>query len=126
MLGVLPVSATAEPAPEPLPAPAAASPKAAATPVGPLAAAPSRAVPKGGWVVQVGAFPGESEAKEHLQSAQTKAKTLLAKADAFTEPVTKGDKTLYRARFAGLDKDQAEAVCKYLKRNEIACLPIKN
>jgi len=47
-------------------------------------------------------------------------------ADAFTETVTKGDKKLYRARFAGLDRDEAEAACKYLKRNEIACMTIKN
>jgi D-alanyl-D-alanine carboxypeptidase len=34
--------------------------------------------------------------------------------------------TYYRARFAGLDKDQAEAVCKFLKRNDVECVSIKN
>ena len=38
----------------------------------------------------------------------------------------KGDKTFYRARFAGLGKEQAEAACKYLKKNEIACMSLKN
>ena len=51
---------------------------------------------------------------------------LLGKADPFTETVAKGDKKLYRARFAGLDKDQAEAACKTLKRNDISCITIKN
>ena len=52
---------------------------------------------------------------------------LLAKADPFTEPVVaKGDKKLYRARFAGLDRDQAEAVCKTLKRSDISCMTIRN
>ena len=44
----------------------------------------------------------------------------------FTEPWSKGDKTLYRARFAGLQKDEAEAVCRQLKRNDIDCMTIKN
>jgi D-alanyl-D-alanine carboxypeptidase len=79
-----------------------------------------------GWMVQVGAFPAEDEAKQRLSSAQSKAKSLLGHADAFTETITKGDKTLYRARFAGLDREQAEAVCKHLKRNDIACMAIKN
>ncbi len=47
-------------------------------------------------------------------------------ADAFTEKVVKGDKALFRARFAGLDKEKAEAACRYLKRNEIACVALKN
>jgi D-alanyl-D-alanine carboxypeptidase len=124
VLGVLTVPTTAEPAATPAPAVAAVktSAPAASTP----AATPAHVLPKGGWIVQVGAFPGEGEAKERLQSAHSMAKALLAKADGFTEPVVKGEKTLYRARFAGLDKQQAEAVCKHLKRNEIACLTIKN
>jgi len=52
---------------------------------------------------------------------------MLATAEPFTERVTKGETTLYRARFAGFDdKDRAEAVCRVLKRNEIACLALKN
>ena len=47
-------------------------------------------------------------------------------AEAFTETVEKGGTTLYRARFAGLDKDSAEAACKYLKRNDVECVTIKN
>ena len=53
-------------------------------------------------------------AKDRLAAARNKAISLLGRADAFTEPVTKGDKTLHRARFAGLDKDHAEAACKTL------------
>ena len=42
------------------------------------------------------------------------------------ERVQKGDKALYRARFAGFDKAMAEAACKQLKRSDIACLTVKN
>jgi D-alanyl-D-alanine carboxypeptidase len=91
----------------------------------PVATAPQNAH-RNGWMIQVGAFDQETEAKQRLSSAQSRAKTLLGAADAFTERVMKGDKALYRARFAGLDKDQAEAACQYLKRNEIACMALKN
>jgi D-alanyl-D-alanine carboxypeptidase len=81
---------------------------------------------RNGWMIQIGAFDQETEARRRLNSAQSSARTLLGAADPFTERVVKGDKALYRARFAGLDKDQAEAACRYLKRNEIACMPLKN
>ena len=79
-----------------------------------------------GWMIQVGAFPNENEAKQRLVAAQGKAKDQLGQADPFTERVAKGDKSLYRARFAGLDKDQAETACKHLKRSEIPCMLLKN
>jgi D-alanyl-D-alanine carboxypeptidase len=93
----------------------------------PAKAEPARSTPvRSGWLVQVGAFGSEAEAKQHLDEAQSKAKSLLGRADPFTEAVTKGDKTYYRARFAGLDRDKAEATCKQLRRNDIACMTIKN
>ena len=56
-----------------------------------------------------------------------KAGYVLDKADPFTEAVVKGDKTFYRARFAGFQqKDEAEAVCKQLKLRDIDCITIKN
>jgi len=83
-------------------------------------------VRSGGWMIQVGAFPAESEAKQRLNAAQDKAKDQLGKADPFTERTFKGDKALFRARFAGLDKSQAETACKHLKRSEIPCMVVKN
>jgi D-alanyl-D-alanine carboxypeptidase len=80
----------------------------------------------GGWMIQVGAFPGEKEAKLRLEAAQSKAKDQLGQADPFTEKTTKGDKSMYRARFAGLERGQAETACKHLKRNEIPCMLLKN
>jgi D-alanyl-D-alanine carboxypeptidase len=81
----------------------------------------------GGWIVQVGAFDVERDALQRLSNAHAKIGHVLDNADPFTEPVTKGDKTLYRARFAGFpQKDEADAVCKQLKRNDIDCMTIKN
>ncbi len=80
----------------------------------------------GGWAVQVGAFELEVEAKQRLSIARSMAAELLGTADPYTERTTKGDKTLYRARFAGFDRAQAEAVCKQLQRNYMACMALKN
>jgi D-alanyl-D-alanine carboxypeptidase len=80
-----------------------------------------------GWIIQVGALESESEARERIDAARSQARGLLSKADPFTEAVVaKGDRKLFRARFAGLDRDQAEAVCKTLKRSEISCITVKN
>jgi D-alanyl-D-alanine carboxypeptidase len=87
---------------------------------------PAQAHAHGGWIIQIGAFEGEEEAKQHLSEARLKMPSILASADPFTERVQKGDKALYRARFAGFDKAMAEAACKQLKRSEIACLTVKN
>jgi len=94
----------------------------------PAPAAPAEPVAKqrSGWLIQVGALPDETEAKQRLENARSKAKTLLGKAAPFTERTEKGDKVLYRARFAGLEKNQAEAACKHLKRSDIPCMLLKN
>lgn len=80
-----------------------------------------------GWIIQVGALESEAEARQRIEAARSQAHGLLAKADPFTETVVaKGDKKLFRARFAGLDRDQAEAVCRALKRSEISCITLRN
>lgn len=92
-----------------------------------MAAPPSTAAHRhGDWLIQVGAFEDESEAKEHLNAAQLKIPGMLAAADPLTERVQKGAKTYYRARFVGLDKPTAEAACKLLKRSDMECMAAKD
>ncbi len=93
-----------------------------------LAAQDSEAAPRKrtGWMIQVGAFAAEREAKDRLRSAQSKAGHLLGDADPFTETVVKDEKTFHRARFAGLDKREARAACRYLKRKNFACITLNN
>jgi D-alanyl-D-alanine carboxypeptidase len=80
-----------------------------------------------GWIIQVGALESENEARLRIEAARNQARGLLAKADSFTEPVVaKGEKKLFRARFAGLDRDQAEAACRTLKRSDISCITVRN
>jgi len=80
-----------------------------------------------GWIIQVGALESEGEARQRIDAARSQARGLLANADPFTEPVvSKGDHKLFRARFAGLDRGQAESVCRALKRSDISCITVKN
>ena len=127
LLGVLPASAAtpsqaqamayADPAPRPQPQAQAVQQNGAIKPV----------AARTGWIIQVGALESESEARARLDAARNQARGLLAKADPFTEPVVaKGERKLYRARFAGLDRDQAEAVCRTLKRSDISCITVRN
>ena len=94
--------------------------------IAPVAVAAEPAIKRSGWFVQVGAFDDEKDARQRLDLAQSKAKDMLGRAEPFTEKTTKGEKTMFRARFAGLEKDRAEAVCKQLKRNQIPCMFLKN
>lgn len=82
---------------------------------------------RSGWLIQIGAFDDENDARQHLSAAQLKLHAALAAKDPFTERVQKGDKALYRARFAGFDKQaSAEAVCRELKRSDFQCMAVKD
>ena len=82
---------------------------------------------RSGWIIQVGALESESEAQLRIEAARNQASGMLNKADPFTEPVlAKDNRKLFRARFAGLERDQAEAVCRTLKRADISCITVRN
>jgi D-alanyl-D-alanine carboxypeptidase len=121
ILGTLVTPANAAEAPQP---PATYDVASETSRPAPAPAAPS--IARGAWIIQVGAFPEEEKAKERLREAKTLGKTLLGNANPFTEKVVKGRQELYRARFAGLDEDAAEAACRLFKRNDIACMAMKN
>src|SRR4029077_8946230 len=79
------------------------------------------------WMIQVGALESESEARARIELARNQARGLLGKADSFTEPVVAQDnRKLFPARFAGCERDQAEAICKTLKRADISCITVRN
>ena len=78
------------------------------------------------WLIQIGAFDNEDEARQHLSTAQLKARDALAAGHPLTERVQKGDKVLYRARFTGIDKETAEVACQQLRRSNMDCVALKN
>lgn len=123
VLGVLPAPTAAAPAPA---APKLASADPAPQPIQ-MSATTKPVVTHSGWIVQVGALESENEAQQRIDAARSSARGLLSKADPFTEPVVaKDNRKLYRARFAGLERDQAEAVCRALKRADISCITVRN
>ncbi|MVT73399.1 serine hydrolase [Bradyrhizobium cajani] len=123
ILGVLPAATAAAPAPA---APKLASADPAPQPIQ-MSATTKPAVAHSGWIVQVGALESENEAQQRIDAARSSARGLLSKADPFTETVVaKDNRKLYRARFAGLERDQAEAVCRTLKRADISCITVRN
>jgi D-alanyl-D-alanine carboxypeptidase len=78
------------------------------------------------WLVQIGAFDREDEARQNLSTARLKARDALAAGHPLTERIQKGDKVLYRARFTGFDKETAEDVCRQLRRSDMNCIALKN
>ena len=81
---------------------------------------------KTGVMIQVGATDDLEKANALLARARVQGKGALASARPFTEKVSKGSETMWRARFAGLDEARAEAACKTLKRSGIACFTTRN
>jgi D-alanyl-D-alanine carboxypeptidase len=122
ILGVLPAATAAAPAPTQR----LASAEPTAQPIQ-ISSTAKPVVTHSGWIVQVGALESESEAQQRIEAARSSARGLLSKADPFTEPVVaKDNRKLFRARFAGLERDQAEAVCRTLKRADISCITVRN
>jgi D-alanyl-D-alanine carboxypeptidase len=118
LLGVLPANSM----------PAAAPASQVVASIAPAAEAPTKpAVAHTGWIVQVGALESEGEAQQRIEAARSSARGMLSKAEPFTETViAKDSRKLYRARFAGLERDQAEAVCRTLRRSDISCMTVRN
>lgn len=87
---------------------------------------PPAATAHSGWMIQIGATDDAAKASDLLARAKARGPSTLGDAQSFTEKVQKGDETLYRARFAGLDADDAQAACKSLRRSGFACFATKN
>ena len=80
----------------------------------------------GAWSIQIGATDAADKATDLLNRAKSQGSGALASARPLTEKVRKGDATLYRARFAGLDTNEAEQACRALKRSGFACFATKD
>lgn len=79
-----------------------------------------------GVMIQIGATDAPAKAQELLDKAKSSSRGALRAAVPFTEKVSKGGDTFYRARFAGLSEQQAEAACKSLKRSGMGCFATRN
>ena len=80
----------------------------------------------GGWVIQIGATADAAKANALLDRARRAHRALLAGAKPVTEKFRKGQDTLYRARFAGLEQESAQSACKTLKKSGFACFAVRD
>ncbi|KMO37875.1 D-Ala-D-Ala carboxypeptidase [Methylobacterium tarhaniae] len=98
----------------------APAPREAAAP----AAKPVTVTP---WVIQLGAMDDEGKAKSMLADARQRSGGALGKAAPFTERVTHGGTTLFRARFSGFSEaEAAQDACRALKRNGFTCFATRS
>ena len=77
------------------------------------------------WSVQVGAFGSQAAAMARLETVfEMDFSALLARAEPVAAPLSRGSNTLWRARFAGLDADQARTACAQLEARGEACFTV--
>ena len=91
-------------------------------------AAPAKAAGKAAgkdFLIQIGAYDSVDEAERKLKQARETTTGVLDGSAPMTEAVTKGDKKLYRARFAGFDSARATQACIELRRHSIDCMVAK-
>jgi hypothetical protein len=99
---------------------AAPPPAPAATPTRPP---PLLSPPRGGWAIQVGAFPDPAVSQAAIAQARRRAADLLAGTQPAVIPVQR-DGTLYRARLVGLSAADASAACGRLAGAGMACFAV--
>ena len=117
-----PAAKVAEAAIRPTPRAEVPAAPAAAEEVDPVTTA---SAPAGGWAVQIGSLPSESQARDMLEKARTAAG--LRGAFPAMVPFKKGNQNFYRARFVGFaSKDAAWDACVQLKRKSFGCYAIAN
>ena len=88
---------------------------------------PIRRGEAGQWAIQVGAYQTVSAAETALRAVSTRLPDLLSHASAALTPIElkRGD-ILYRARFLGLLKGEANEACASLKAVTMPCAVVPN
>ncbi len=76
------------------------------------------------WNIQVGAFPTAEGAKSRIDVAKSTRVSALRDATPFLMAVDKDGDTIYRARFSGLNRREAQNACRQLKRAGVGCFPL--
>jgi D-alanyl-D-alanine carboxypeptidase len=83
-------------------------------------------VAKGDWIIQIGATSAAGKADALLARARALGRSTLASAKAVTEKISRRGEIFYRARFAGLEADQAAQTCRTLRRDGLSCFATRD
>jgi len=79
----------------------------------------------GDWAIQVGAYTSEAAARARLETvANLGVEPRLAEAEPVAESLTAGERSLWRARFAGLAADEARLACQRLEARSEPCFTV--
>ncbi len=84
------------------------------------------AKPQGEWAVQIGAYRNLRQAEDILEKAKSLRSPQLASAAPVVSRRNAGGRPIYRARFHGLARVEAENACRSLSRRGIACFAVKS
>ena len=85
---------------------------------------PVRTAASGNWAIQIGAYRSRQDAERVLRKAWTSRQSSLYNAYPVVLERKTGGRPMYRARFGGLAKREAQSACRSLKRSGIECFPI--
>ncbi len=75
------------------------------------------------WLIQIGAFPTLEGARKYLHRARKLSRYVRGEYPLVIR-VERNGKVFYRARYAGMSRQQARRACRELKRRGISCLPM--
>ena len=76
------------------------------------------------WGVQVGTFKAADAAARRIRQATLVAPTYLKPAIGWVEPLEQPNRTLYRAKLAGMSKRIAHNTCRILVKKNIRCIAV--
>ncbi len=76
------------------------------------------------WTIQVGVFGSKDMALATLDSLKAKKLPELAGKTAQAQPLKKGSRMQYRARFTGFDQGSAQMACDALAKRKLNCLAV--
>ncbi|MBL4616473.1 MAG: D-alanyl-D-alanine carboxypeptidase [Robiginitomaculum sp.] len=83
-----------------------------------------KAVLAANWLIQVGAYSNREQAETRLQAISGLSLPDLATGSAIVQSSKQGDKTLFRARFTGLEQNMATRACIALVNRGQPCFPL--
>jgi D-alanyl-D-alanine carboxypeptidase len=75
----------------------------------------------GRFEIQIGAYASMNDAQRALGAVQARAGGVVASYASVTQPVDKGGRTIYRARFRGFDANSAANTCVALRKQSFDC-----
>jgi len=76
------------------------------------------------WIIQIGAYFKMAPAAKRANHAAEKLSALGKNYDVVITTGENNDRTVYRARLSGLNKKDAFAACRQLKKHKFDCIPM--